>query len=42
MAVQWAFIATGAPQSDGDATPLAAAAGAVMGDTTASICNGRA
>jgi len=33
MAVQWAFIATGAPQSDGDATPLAAAAGAVMGDT---------
>ncbi len=33
MAVQWAFIAAGAPQSDGDATPLAAAAGAVMGDT---------
>jgi amino acid transporter len=32
MAVQWAFIAAGAPQSDGDATPLAAAAGAVMGD----------
>ncbi|PKP91786.1 MAG: hypothetical protein CVT75_08735 [Alphaproteobacteria bacterium HGW-Alphaproteobacteria-14] len=32
MAVQWAFIATGAPQSDGDATPLAAAAEAVMGD----------
>ncbi len=33
MAVQWAFIAAGAPQSDGNATPLAAAAGAVMGDT---------
>lgn len=33
MAVQWAFIAAGAPQSDGDATPLAAAARAVMGDT---------
>jgi amino acid transporter len=33
MAVQWAFIASGAPQSNGDATPLAAAAGAVMGDT---------
>ncbi|WP_394729065.1 APC family permease [Altererythrobacter sp. GH1-8] len=32
MAVQWAYIAAGAPQSDGDATPLAAAAGAVMGD----------
>ncbi|PKP98626.1 MAG: cationic amino acid transporter [Alphaproteobacteria bacterium HGW-Alphaproteobacteria-15] len=32
MAVQWAFIASGAPQSDGDSTPLAAAAGAVMGD----------
>jgi amino acid transporter len=32
MAVQWAFIAAGAPESDGDATPLAAAAGAVMGD----------
>ncbi len=32
MAVQWAFIAAGAPQSDGDGTPLAAAAGAVMGD----------
>jgi amino acid transporter len=32
MAVQWAFIAAGAPQSDGDATPLAAAAGAVMGE----------
>lgn len=31
MAVQWAFIAAGAPQSDGDATPLAAAAEAVMG-----------
>jgi amino acid transporter len=33
MAVQWAFIAAGAPQSDGDATPLAAAAGSVMGET---------
>ncbi len=33
MMVQWAFIAAGAPQSNGDATPLAAAAGAVMGDT---------
>ncbi|MDP2130051.1 MAG: APC family permease [Paracoccaceae bacterium] len=32
MAVQWAFIAAGTPQSDGDSTPLAAAAGAVMGD----------
>lgn len=31
MAVQWAFIAAGAPQSAGDATPLAAAAEAVMG-----------
>jgi amino acid transporter len=32
MAVQWAYIAAGAPQSDGDATPLSAAASAVMGD----------
>ncbi len=32
MAAQWAYIAAGAPQSDGDATPLAAAAEAVMGD----------
>ena len=32
MAVQWAYIAAGAPQSPGDATPLSAAAGAVMGD----------
>jgi amino acid transporter len=31
MAVQWAYIAAGAPVSSGDATPLAAAAGAVMG-----------
>ncbi|WP_336987422.1 APC family permease [Altererythrobacter aquiaggeris] len=35
MAVQWAYIAAGAPQSDGDATPLAAAAGAVMGENGA-------
>lgn len=33
MAVQWAFIAAGAPQSDGDATPLAATAKVVMGET---------
>lgn len=33
MAVQWAYIAAGAPQSEGDATPLAAAAEAVMGNT---------
>lgn len=33
MIVQWAFVASGAPQSAGDATPLAAAAGAVMGET---------
>lgn len=32
MVVQWAFIAAGAPQSEGDATPLAAAAGAVLGE----------
>jgi amino acid transporter len=32
MAVQWAYIAAGAPQSLGDATPLSAAAGAVMGE----------
>ena len=35
MAVQWAYIAAGAPQSTGDATPLSAAAGAVMGDSGA-------
>lgn len=35
MIVQWAFIASGAPQSAEDATPLAAAAGAVMGNTGA-------
>jgi amino acid transporter len=32
MAVQWAYIAAGAPQSVGDTTPLSAAAGSVMGD----------
>jgi amino acid transporter len=32
MVVQWAYIAAGAPNSAGDATPLAAAAGAVMGE----------
>ena len=32
MAVQWAYIAAGAPQSGGDTTPLSAAAGSVMGD----------
>ena len=32
MAVQWAYIAAGAPQSIGNATPLSAAASAVMGD----------
>ena len=31
MLVQWAYIAAGAPHSSGDATPLAAAAGAVLG-----------
>jgi len=31
MAVQWAYIAAGAPESEGDTTPLAAAAGALMG-----------
>lgn len=35
MAVQWAYIAAGAPQSEGDSTPLSAAAGAVMGDSGA-------
>ena len=33
MAVQWAYIAAGAPGSSDDATPLAAAAGAVMGES---------
>ncbi|MEM5518726.1 APC family permease [Henriciella sp. AS95] len=33
MAVQWAYIAAGAPSSAGNAAPLAAAAGAVMGET---------
>lgn len=37
MAVQWAYIAAGAPQSDGDATPLAAAATNVMGEHGALI-----
>ncbi len=37
MGVQWAFIAAGAPQSDGNTTPLAAAAGAVMGEQGALI-----
>jgi amino acid transporter len=37
MAVQWAYIAAGAPQSVGDATPLSAAASAVMGDSGALI-----
>ena len=32
MAVQWAYIAAGAPQSAGNTTPLSAAAGLVMGD----------
>ena len=32
MAVQWAYIAAGAPQSAGDSTPLSAAADSVMGD----------
>ncbi len=32
MTVQWAYIAAGAPASTGDATPLAAAAGAVLGN----------
>ena len=31
MLVQWAYIAAGAPASSGDATPLAAAAGVVLG-----------
>ncbi len=33
MTVQWAYIAAGAPSSVGNATPLAAAAGNVMGET---------
>ncbi len=32
MIVQWAYIAAGAPGSGGDATPLAAAAGALFGE----------
>lgn len=32
MAVQWAYIAAGAPESIGDATPLSAAARSVMGE----------
>ncbi|RGP42175.1 putative transporter [Altererythrobacter insulae] len=37
MAVQWAYIAAGAPQAQGDATPLASAANAVMGESGALI-----
>jgi amino acid transporter len=33
MAVQWAYIASGAPQVEGNATPLASAAAAVMGES---------
>lgn len=32
MAVQWAYIAAGAPQADGNTTPLAMAAEAVIGE----------
>lgn len=32
MAVQWAYIAAGAPQGEGDVTPLASAAEEVMGE----------
>lgn len=35
MAVQWAYIAAGAPQSVGNATPLSLAATSVMGDAGA-------
>lgn len=35
MAVQWAYIAAGAPKGDGDATPLASAAANVMGESGA-------
>ena len=35
MAVQWAYIAAGAPQGSGDATPLASAAAQVMGESGA-------
>jgi len=31
MVVQWAYVASGAPGGDGDAAPLATAAGAVLG-----------
>ena len=37
MAVQWAYIAAGAPRSGGNATPLSAAASIVMGDTGARL-----
>lgn len=37
MAVQWAYIATGAPQAEGNATPLAMAAETVMGENGALI-----
>ena len=40
MAVQWAYIAAGAPQSVGNATPLSAAASAVMGDSGALLLDG--
>ena len=33
MAVQWAYIAAGAPQSSENTTPLSAAAGVVMGES---------
>lgn len=35
MAVQWAYIAAGAPQSSENTTPLSAAAGVVMGESGA-------
>lgn len=37
MIIQWAYQAAGAPQSQGDATPLAAAGAAVIGDYGALI-----
>lgn len=37
MTVQWAYIAAGAPGGIGNATPLAAAAGAVMGSAGVAI-----
>ncbi|MFN0047474.1 MAG: APC family permease [Sphingorhabdus sp.] len=35
MAVQWAYIAAGAPQGEGDLTPLASAAAEVLGENGA-------